>query len=90
MTIVLPFLAAIMLIYLIGVWLTLYHLMKFRIPRTATITRHNPSDKSFLVIVVTVSISCALFLALCYLTLSTPWSEIGEMLEGMIGASLPR
>lgn len=89
MTIILPFLAAIMLMYLIGVWLTLYHLMKFRIPRTANLARHNPSDKSLLIIIVTVSISCALFLALCYLTLSTPWSEVGEMLEEIISISLP-
>lgn len=90
MTIILPFLAAIMLIYLIGVWLTLYHLMKFRIPRTANLAQHNPSDKSLLIIIVTISISCALFLALCYLTLSTPWSEVAEMLGDLVGASLPR
>lgn len=89
-TIILPFLGAVVILYLVGVWITLYHLLKFRLPHTPAMARHNPHDTSMIIASVTIAGSCILLIALGYFVATTPWSLVQEILEDVVRSAIPR
>lgn len=89
MIIILPLFGAILLVYSVGLWTILYHLMKFRIPDTPAILPHNPRDKSILIATTALAVSGILFITLGTLLFTTPWPLVGIALSRALDVSLP-